>query len=626
MLCIVQSLCQKLQTQITKGPNNSFFWANFSIFIPMIKRVIVVILLIFSTFSFAQKNNDYRLAESFFRNGEYAKAEKLYQKLLTKNPFNTYYLSKLTHCFQQQQKFSEAEELLNDKLKSRPSVAVINVLLGYNFEQQQKITQAHNYYDKAIASIEKKSNYGTTIAAQFKKYNKLNYAIKAYEKLMKVKKNSNYAVEVAQIYGEKGDFEAMFNQFVNALDGDDTRLQNIKRFAATYVNDDAESENNILLKKALLRKSASNPKDVWNDMLSWLFTKQGDYGKALIQEKALFARNEDDVSGINQLGTVAFQNKDYDTARDCFEFIINNSDFEEDKINAIHMNLLVAIEAEEENIDDKFQRVFEANGINSSTLPIQMAYAKYLTFQEHKPNEAYEVLEKALQYADNSYTRARVKLRMGEVLVYQEKFNKALINFSQVQTRLKNHSLGQQARYKVAQTSYFKHDFEWAKAQLKVLKGSTSQLIANDAANLFLTISDNQPQDSVPTGLHKYAKANLFHLQKKNKEAIDLLNEIVTDYGGQDIEDEALFEQAKIYEEEKNFQEAVNNYNRILNLGSESIFIDDVHYNLAEIYNHDLKDTKKALEYYQKIIFDFPSSIYLVEARNKYRKLRGDSI
>jgi len=592
----------------------------------MKRKFLIFIFFITSVISFGQRNNDYILAEGYYRNGSYQKAEKLYQKLLSKSPYNTTYLARLSHCYQQQQKFEEAEKLLSIKLKNKPNISVINVFLGYNYEAQRNMPDATKYYDKAIASITKKSNYGSIIATQFRKLNKLDYAIKAYEKIMETKNNSNFGTQIAQIYGEKGDFEAMFNQFVEVLDNDETRLQNIKRSAATYVNDDSENENNILLKKALLRKSASKPKNVWNNMLSWLFTKQRQYGKAFIQEKALFARNSDDISGIGKLGDVAFDNKDYETARSCFDFIIENSDFEEDKFNAIYMNLLIAIETKEENIDDKFQKVFETNGINKNTLSIQLAYAKYLTFQENNPEKAYSVLENALQFANNNFLRSRVKLRMGEVLVYQEKFNKALINFSQVQTKLKNHAIGQEARYKVAQTSYFKNDFKWAKAQLKVLKGSTTQLIANDAAQLFLTISDNEPQDSIPTGLSKYAKADLLHLQNKKEEAITVLDEIITEYAGQSIEDEALYRQAQIYAEEGNFTKAIENYDKIIAIDSQGIFVDDVYYNLAEIYKDNLEDNQKASEYYQKIIFDFPSSIYLVDARKKYRKLRGDTI
>ena len=219
-----------------------------------------------------------------------------------------------------------------------------------------------------------------------------------------------------------------------------------------------------------------------------------------------------------------------------------------------------------------------------------------------------------------------IKLKLGEVLVYTGKFNKALIYFSQVQTKFKNHYLGQDARFKVAQTSYFKSDFKWAKAQLKVLKGSATQLIANDAANLFLTISDNQPKDSIPSGLKEYAKADLLAFQNKDNEAIAILNDIIKNYKGQPIEDEALFKQAELLVKQHKYDEAISNYTKIIALDKEGIYIDDVYYLMGELYNNELNNAEKAKEYYQKIIFDHPSSIYLVAARKKYRKLRGDNI
>ena len=178
----------------------------------------------------------------------------------------------------------------------------------------------------------------------------------------------------------------------------------------------------------------------------------------------------------------------------------------------------------------------------------------------------------------------------------------------------------------MAQTSYFKGDFTWAKAQLKVLKGSTTQLIANDAVDLFLTITDNEPVDSIPSGLIQYSKAELLAFQNKTQEAIDTLKIINTNFKGQPIEDEALFKQAKLYTKLGLFKEAIVNLKKVIALNPEGILIDDAYYNLAELYNNQLNNSEKALEYYQKIIFDHSSSIYLVDARKKYRKLRGDKV
>lgn len=592
----------------------------------MKKELFLFFLLLISTFSFAQKDNSYILAENYFRNGEYQKAVTLYAKLVDKSPYNSSYLSKLLGSYQELNQYDIAEKLLIDKLNKKPSLTFLNVFLGYNYERQEKIDIATKYYNVAISSIKSKSNYGAKIANLFKKYNKLDYAIEAYTAVTNKNKNANYSFQIAQIYGEKGDFEYMFEAYISYVDKNEKFLNNVKRYTSKYITDDSENDNNILFKKALLRKSASNPKNVWNDLLAWLFTNQKQYGKALIQHKALFKRNADYLSGISDLGAVAFESKDYETAKDCFDFIIENTDYPSEKFEGIYNNLLIAVALEEADLEEKFTAIFKEYGINKNTFSIQLAYADYVTFNENDPKKAHVILEDALAFSENRFQKANVKLKLADVLVYQNKFNKALIYYSQIQTQFKNHYLGQKARFKVAQTSYFKNDFSWSKAQLKVLKGSVTQLIANDAADLFLIISDNQPKDSVSTGLGKYAKADLLAFQNKNKEGILIINDILKEYKGQPIEDEALFKQAFLYTKEGNFKQAIANYENIIALDAQGILVDDSYYRLAELYNNKLNDTEKASEYYQKIVFDYPASIYLIDARKKFRKLRGDTI
>ena len=97
-------------------------------------------------------------------------------------------------------------------------------------------------------------------------------------------------------------------------------------------------------------------------------------------------------------------------------------------------------------------------------------------------------------------------------------------------------------------------------------------------------------------------------------------------FKGHAIEDDALFKQAQLLIKTEKYTQAENNYLKIIQNTPDSILIDDTYFKLAELYLNQLNNPEKAKEMYQKIIFEFPSSIYLVEARKKYRKLRGDII
>ena len=589
----------------------------------MKKQILFVVLLV-SSFGYAQ--NEYLLAENYFSAGEYEKATTVYKKLYEKSPFNTTYLQRLISCYQETTQFVRAEELLKAKIQSNPSQVFLYVYLGYNYERQQQKETATIYYQKALSAIDEKSNYSGLIAAIFKHYSLIEYAITAYEKAMKNNPKANYNFQIAQLYGEKGAFKKMFQSYIDLIDKNPDYVKNVQRYVSRYLTNDAESKNNILFRKTLLRKSASNPKDEWNLILSWLFAQQKEYGKAFLQERALYQRNSEDLSQIFLLGKIAFENTDYDSAKQIFSFVNENALFDEEKLEANLYLAKIAIKTKSNQTEELFQRLFSTFGKNQATIKLQVLYADYLTFQKNNASKAIEVLKNALGFSNSKFDKARIKLKLGEVLVFTGKKNKALIYFSQIQTQLKNHPLAQQATFKVAQTSYFNGDFTWAKAQLKILKSATTQLIANDAIALFLTITDNEPVDAIPSGLKAYAKADLLAFQNKNQEAVAVLKDILNKFKGQPIEDEALFKQATLFIKLQAFENAIVSFKKIIQGDPKGILRDDAHYALAELYNYQLNNPEKASEHYQKIIFDFASSIYLVDARKKYRKLRGDAL
>ncbi|MFL0079932.1 tetratricopeptide repeat protein [Tenacibaculum maritimum] len=588
------------------------------------KKILFVTFLIFSNVIIAQ--NDYLIAENYYRQGAYEKATQFYLKLYGKNKYNTTYLRKLISCYQETGNFLQADKLLRERIKQQPSQIYLNIFLGYNYERQQKNEKAKEFYSKTLQLLEKDANYGGVVGRAFREYNLLDYAIKAYEKAMLKQPKANFSFQIAQIYGEQGNVEKMFQSYINMIDKNANYLKNVKRYISRYITDDNEDQNNILLKKTLLKKSISNPKNAWNQLLSWLFIQQKDFGKAFIQEKALYAREDKFLSRMKKLGEISFENKDYEIAQKSFDFFISKTTYPQEKIDGIYHKIQIAILQKKLGVEEKIQAIFEEYGKNKTTLPIQIAYADYLTFQKNQPEKAKQVLEEAMLFTTSKFQEAQLKIKLGDILVFTEQFNKALLYFTQVQTKLKGHTLAQEARFKVAQTSYFKNDFKWAMAQLKVLKSSSSQLIANDATELFLIISDNQSKDSIPSGLKRYAKADLLAFQNKNEDAIIVLNDVIIAFKGQPIEDEALFKQAKLFIEEAKFDSAISNLENIIRLKVDGILVDDSLYELAELYRTKLNQPEKASEYYQKIIFDHQSSIYLVDARKKYRKLRGEEI
>ena len=53
---------------------------------------------------------------------------------------------------------------------------------------------------------------------------------------------------------------------------------------------------------------------------------------------------------------------------------------------------------------------------------------------------------------------------------------------------------------------------------------------------------------------------------------------------------------------------------------------DDAYYKLAQLYETKLNQPQRAKECYEAIIDNYEDSIYFIEARKKFRRLRGDEI
>tara|TARA_R110002049_G_scaffold308084_3_gene510868 strand:+ start:82 stop:1866 length:1785 start_codon:yes stop_codon:yes gene_type:complete len=587
-----------------------------------------VFLLLFAWYSGFAQNNEAQ-GESYYKKGEFKKALIIFENLAKEKSYNHNYAYKLVDIHQQLEQYEEAENILVQHLAKRRNPAMV-VALGYNFQLRDSIKRANKLYEEAIYSINEKPNYIYSIARKFEDYSLLDQAIQVYEKGKLLTPDKDYTIQLARIYGDQGNVEQMFANYIDYVNFKPNYLNNIKRAISDFISENKDNENNTYLRRLLLKKIQQEPKAYWYEMLSWLYVQEKAYNKSFIQEKALYKRNPESLDRIIELAITARKDNDDETAKSIFNYILETT---QDPTTALTANQYI-LEIDTENadakllneIDETYTKLFKEFGKSELTLPLQLAYGKFLAFNKKDTEIATKFLKKSLELNVSEYRKAKVKLLLADILVLQEKFNEALIFYSQIQANLKNSTIAQEARFKVAKTSYYKGDFDWAESQLKILKSSTSQLIANDALDLKLLISDNKYEDSLQTALKYYAKADLYAFQNKTEDAISLLDKILEEHKGESITDQTLFQQAKLYEKKKQFHKAEANYQQIIKDYKEDILADDAHYYLAELYNTHLAQPEEAKQLYEKIIFEFQDSIYFIEARRKFRMLRGDSI
>ncbi|GGW48066.1 hypothetical protein GCM10007383_35200 [Arenibacter certesii] len=571
------------------------------------------------------------LAKQYFEDGEFEKAKVFLEKLVDKNPRRTDFTERLIACYQELEQYDKAEELLHKIMGQGIVYPTGYIELGRNYALQGMEDKAIENYNLAISQIEKHPNYGYGVGYKFQQYVLLDYALKAFSRAMELNPAQNYDYQIARIYGEQGNIEEMFGSYLKMISDGTVSTANVLRNINDFITSDASNPNNLKFKRILLQKAQKTPDVIWNELLSWLFVQQEEYTSAFGQERAIYRRSEErSLQRLQGLGKLALDKREAKVASDIYNFIVENSSYKREvldaQLNLIGISLLDAGDKELLSVEKTFSELIQEYGFQMETLQLQIAYAKFLTFNRNNPGPAIEIMEKCLELPLNNYGAAYIKNTLGDILVFDQKFNRALIYYSQIQKNLKNDVLGQEARFKVAQTSFYKGDFDWALTQLKVLRSATSQLIANDAMQLSLLISDNSLEDSTQVALKKYARASFLNYQNNKAQAVALLNDILDNHKGEKIEDEALLKQGQILTELKQYGQAEFNYLKIVEFHGQDILADDAHFALAELYNTVLKNPEKAKFHYEQIVFNHQDSYYFPQARKRYRALRGDSI
>ena len=148
--------------------------------------------------------------------------------------------------------------------------------------------------------------------------------------------------------------------------------------------------------------------------------------------------------------------------------------------------------------------------------------------------------------------------------------------------------MGQKAKFKRAELSFYRGDYEWANMQLDVLKGATSQLISNDAMELSLCITDNLGIDSNYSALNLYSKARLYFRQQRFDSALRYAEKVVLDYPSHSLGDEVLLLKAKISEAQNNYQRAADLYQTLAESYPQDILADNALFARARLLQYKL--------------------------------------
>jgi tetratricopeptide (TPR) repeat protein len=598
----------------------------------MLKRLVFVFVMCLPVLAFAQ-DKEIDLANEYYSNGEYEKAISIYSNITKERQFVFTVHKNYLDALLKLEKFDETEKYLKRQLRNFPTESLFQVDYGVFLIMRGKKEEAEKHFAAYIETLKKDDAQIRYAARNFINANLYDYAEQLY---LAGRKNGNdkFTYELASLYAMAGKTDMMITEYLDILKDDEEQLEYIENIMQARMR---EEEDFAKIEPVLFKFIQRYPdKIVYNEMLVWFYVQMKNFSKAFFQAKSVDKRKKLEGSGIYDIGNLAMENKDYENAIKIFEFLV------ESKKESIYvMARRQLVKAKEELVKNTFpvdikkikslvkdyQQIIGELGLVDYTAEAARSMALLQAFYLNNKDTAIKVLEEIINKPTirKDFTD-QVKLDLGDIYLLKNEPWESTLLYSQVEKRQKEKDLGHLAKLKNAKLSYYKGDFELAKENLDVLKLATSREIANDAMQLSLLIGDNIALDTTEAALKEYASIDLLVFQGQYELALERYKAMQKQFSYHPIVDEILWAKANIYLKLGKFEQAIDELTKIIEEHNDDIWADDANFLIAKIYDENLKNKDKAMEYYQKQLTNYQGSMYSVEARKRYRQLRGDNV
>lgn len=596
--------------------------------------LLALAVLLVAPVAVAQQQQDLELARQYFSQGDYAKAEELYGKLIdNERLFHAVYPDYLKTLLAQRN-YKEAEKLVKRTAKRFPDNPGYEVDLGRVYQAAGDKSAAEKQFDKLLASMRPEA--AVVVANAFMQHEMFDYAEKAYLRGRQISNDQTaFTRPLIALYAYRQQTEKLIPEVLNLLQENESELG----YVQSRLQGSLQEEKNFdVLEKELIMRVQQNPdKLAYSEMLIWLYIQRKDFYGALMQARAVDKRTRSGGTRVMELGTISLRNQDYEGAIEAFQYMVE--EYPDGPYYLMARQRL--INAREEQVENTFpvdkekilalitdyDALLNEVGRRPETVEVLQHMAGLYAFHLDEKEKAVALLQEAIGMPRaNPALVADSKLTLGDIYLLKGEPWESTLLYSQVEKSHKETPVGHEAKLRNARLSYYRGDFELAQAHLDILKMATSREIANDAMDLSLLITDNTGLDTSTVAMKEYAAIDLLIFQNKLQEALTALDGMLQKYPGHSLTDEIYFQKATIFERMGQFNQAVESLQKIVGNPQYDILSDDALYRMAYIYEENLNDKEKAQQLYNELLVKHQGSVYAAEARKRFRNLRGDKL
>ncbi|RKD91725.1 tetratricopeptide repeat protein [Mangrovibacterium diazotrophicum] len=575
-----------------------------------------------------------QLANKYYQGHEYEKAAVLYDELF-QNTKSSYYFDLYLTCLTESGDFEAAEKEIKKALRKDETQATLYVQWATLLKKQGDDEGAEKKLQESLEAVPASRADYIRLSNAYLNTGSYDYAEKLYLQAPQKIPGENFYYELGRVYLFERNYSKMFDTYLDMIRNDENTLSRMESAVQSAFRLDVDNSLREKLKSLTLQRMQQEPTVIaYNRLLIWLFLQEKNYTQALRQQIALDRRGLDESPMIMELARIAARNDEYTEALKAYDYLISKGDvtpyFYQAKLvraDLLYRHFSVgAVGAKtSEELAAEFEKCFGELGYVAETQILVLDYAHLLAFHLNRADKAVELLEFGMKMPRLQQIEIdELKTELADVYVLTGDVYEAILLYSQVIENNKTNELGDQVKLKKARLGYYMGEMAWAKAQLDVLKASTSKLIANDAMELALFIGNNMNLDTTSVPLQMFARADLLQFRNQTESAWAVLDSLQNEYPFHSLQDDIYYRKASIMEKQAKWTEAASFLEQLVADYPWDLLADDALLELGNLYRTKLNDPEKAQGYYLKLLEDHPGSVHVSEARNWYRQLRGD--
>ena len=574
------------------------------------------------------------LARDYARRGEYEKAIFLFERLKSEEQTSPEVLPSYLTALQGLKRYKDAEKLLKRGQRQHPAEGTYGVALGALYATSGEAGAADKQYQKVLGQLTLPQV--EPVAIDFQQRELPQWAEKTYLRGRELAhNNTEYAPQLIQLYTQSQQQDRLLDETLRLVERDPQQLPFVRNMLQNALREEKDFDT---LEKLLVAKVQAQPdQQSYSELLLWLQIQRHDFVGALVQARALDRRANAQGARVLALAGIAQRNRDYATAIAACEYVLR--EYRTGPYYTVARQVL--LQTREAQVRDTYPldpaqvRALTADyaalltelGPTPDAAPTMNRLAKLYAFQLDDQAKALPLLQAVIAMPRAAPEAvAEAKIALGDLDLLRGEPWEATLLYSQVEKSNPEAQIGQEAKLRNARLSYFAGDFKLAKSHLDILKEATTREIANDAMQLSLLIQEGLAVDTLGLALKGYAAVEELVFRNQLPQAIGGLDALLARYPGSTLTDDALLLKAQLQRRTGAYAAAAATLTQITSNPKYDVLSDDALFLLAELEEQNLGDKPKAQAHYQELLTRYPGSIYVAEARKRFRHLRGDAV